>query len=451
MKKVIFLFLLISIYGVFVGAAVPGDLNENGVVDLQDLDILSEQWLGPPAPPSADVAPLPDGDGKIDLLDFTELATHWLSDSFASGDINKDGNVDALDLNFLAGQWLGPPAPPSADIAPLPYGDGKIDFRDYSELASHWLATLPDLDEMAFINGGEFQMGDSFTEGDPDEQPIHAVMIDAFYIGKHEITYDQYIDFLNSKLNSGTIYVANDKVYGSDNDQIYCDLSPGSPSTQIVYISNVFSVQTKDGRDMTNNPVVMVSWCGAAAYCNWRSEQARYHTCYDLLTWACDFTRKGYRLPTEAEWEYAARGGADDRRFPWADPNTISHYQANYKSDPNTISYDVSDTSGYHPNWSDGVEPYTSPVGSFAANGYGLHDMAGNVYEWCNDWYNTSYYDTSPYNNPTGPASSPLNARSLRGGSWYLYASYSRTANRYAGLPVYRRFDYGFRICLDLD
>jgi formylglycine-generating enzyme required for sulfatase activity len=119
-------------------------------------------------------------------------------------------------------------------------------------------------------------------------------------------------------------------------------------------------------------------------------------------------------LPTEAEWEKAARGGLSGLRFPWGD--TISESQANYYgcTNPCNVSYDLG-PSGYNAAFMTGGFPYTSPVGSFAANGYGLYDMAGNVYEWCWDWYGTPYGEPTT-TNPTGPASGSY--RVFRGGCW---------------------------------
>ena len=141
------------------------------------------------------------------------------------------------------------------------------------------------------------------------------------------------------------------------------------------------------------HPVHTVDWYDCVKWCNARSEKEGLTPCYTvggnvyrrgLSAPDCNFAVNGYRLPTNTEWTYAARGGASGRRFPWGD--TITHSHANYCSDGTYYwnTYDVSSTRGYHPTYATDV-PYTSPVGAFASNGYGLYDMVGNVYEWCND------------------------------------------------------------------
>jgi len=310
--------------------------------------------------------------------------------------------------------------------------------------------------DMAFILGGTFEMGDSFAEGGSDELPVHTVTVDSFYMGKCEITNQQYCQYLNSALAQGLIKVTSGRVYkaGSGTSYPYCDTHSTFSYSQIDYSAGVFSVRSKAARSMANDPMVMVSWYGAVAYCNWRSQQESKEQCYDLSTWMCDFGKHDYRLPTEAEWEYAARGGLSGRRFPWGD--TISHTQANYYSD-SYYSYDISPTRGYHPLWNDGIYPYTSPAGFFdgtmkykvdynwpgsatsyqtisGANNYGLYDMAGNVWEWCNDRWQADYYNTSPYYNPPGPASGSY--RVIRGGRWDSLAIGWRVAYRYYFNPT---------------
>jgi len=340
---------------------------------------------------------------------------------------------------------------PSADLT----GDCFVDYEDFAVFAGQWLtgdANIPE--DMKYIPDGGFAMGDHFDpEGYDDELPVHAVLLDSFFMSKYEITNQQYCDYLNSALGSGSIYLSSNVVYGTGNNQGYCDTSASSSWSYIVYSGGVFTVGTKGGRDMSDDPMVEVSWYGAVAYCNWRSGAEAYENCYNLSTWECDFSKHGYRLATEAEWEYAARGGEHSPyyRFPWGD--TINHDYANYYANGSAYSYDTSPYTTYtfHPDWNDGIYPYTSVVGSFASNGYGLYDMADNVWEWCNDWYDSNYYSTTPYPhvNPEGPASGTY--RVLRGGSWSGTATRCRVARRGSFSPGYRNGNLGFRIVLDLE
>jgi len=168
---------------------------------------------------------------------------------------------------------------------------------------------------MVFIPGGEFEMGMHFAPGGLDEGPLHAVLINSFFMSTCEITNQQYCDYLNDANSLGQIKVGNGIVYAasdSGNSYPYCDTHSYDTDSQIDYSGGVFSVRTKGGRDMQDDPMIQVSWYGAVAYCDWRGDQEGYDSCYNLSTWDCDFTKKGYRLATEAEWEYAARGGEHD-------------------------------------------------------------------------------------------------------------------------------------------
>jgi len=350
------------------------------------------------------------------------------------------------DLAVMAGWWMDVCADPNAcDGADLVVS-GQVDGADLLALVDSWLIRGVPAD-MVLIPGGTFQMGDSFNEGDIDEQPVHPVALSSFHMSRHEITNGQYCEFLNSALEQGLITVSGGVVYqaGSEIVYAYCDTSGSSSYSQVDYSGGVFSVRTKGGRSMVNDPMVRVSWYGAAAYCNWRSQQEGRPPCYDLSTWVCDFSKNGYHLPTEAQWEYAARGGLAGKRFPWGD--TISHSQANYYSS-SSYRYDIGPTRGYHPTWNDGIRPYTSPVGSFAPNGYGLYDVVGNVWEWCHDWYGG--YGSNAQTNPTGPVSGIY--RVLRGACWVGSADYCRVAYRNYYFWPDSRVDYvGFRVSLGVD
>jgi formylglycine-generating enzyme required for sulfatase activity len=270
-------------------------------------------------------------------------------------------------------------------------------------------------------------------------------------MSRHETTNQQYCDYLNYANSQGKISISDNKVYGpasaTEDPRLYCYLCSATTYSQIEYSDGAFHARVKYGRDMSDDPMLEVTWYGAAAYCNWRSSQEGYDECYDSASWACDFSKKGYRLPTEAEWEYAARGGHSGRRFPWGD--TISHDWANYCSS-NGDPYDLSAPAGFHPNYATSVEyPFTAPVGSFADVGYCLCDMVGNVPEWCNDRYDCDYYQNSPTDSPTGPVTGEY--RVLRGGDWWSPAKHCRLAKRDWRAPEDQRSKAGFRVVLDLN
>ncbi len=261
---------------------------------------------------------------------------------------------------------------------------------------------------MVLIPAGSFTMGDNFNEGYSNERPTHTVYVSAFYMDRYEVTKALWDEVMTWALAHG---------YSFDN--------AGS------------------GKG-ANHPVQTVNWYDVVKWCNARSQKEGRVPAYYTDAAQNNIYKNGqvsvqngwvkwnagYRLPTEAEWEKAARGGASGHRFPWSNVNTITHSQANFFSD-SSYSYDVSATRGYHPDYDNDLWPYTSPVGSFPSgvNGYGLYDMAGNVWEWCWDLFDSSYYSTSPGSDPRGPTSG--SARVDRGGCWDDYgAIYCRVAFR---------------------
>lgn len=378
-------------------------------------------------------------------------------------------NMTIIDPHVTFGDAQIPPAESATSVDTCTFTVDRSEPINPVEVIWH-LIVLPS--DMVFIPGGTFAMGDNLGDGYPDELPVHTVTLDSFYIGKYEVTNGQYCDYLNSTQSQGLITVTSGVVYqaGSGTSCPYCNTSTSGPYSQIAYSGGVFSVKTKSGRDMSNDPMLMVTWYGAAAYSNWRSRQEGKEQCYNLSTWNCDFSKHGYRLATEAEWEYAARGGLSGRRLPWG--NDIYHAQANYYS-MSDYSYDKGPTRGYHPLWNDGIPPYTSPAGFFdgtmkyksdynwpasatsyqttsGANNFGLYDMAGNLGELCNDWSDRpdgGYYRNSPAENPTGPMSG--SSRVVRRGSWVLSAHDCRVSDRSGTPPGNRNYHVGFRIVLD--
>lgn len=226
------------------------------------------------------------------------------------------------------------------------------------------------LPEMVRIPGGTFQMGSN--TGQADEKPIHSVTLGSFSMSKYEVTVGQY--------------------------ESYCKDS-GKP------MPDAPSYNTKWSRK--DHPVVNVSWKDAMAYCKWLSKK----------------TGKSYDLPTEAEWEYASRGGLAGKAYPWGDE---------WDEEKCANSVGSNNLKG------------TMPVGSYAANGYGLYDMAGNVWEWCKDSYGSDYYSSSPSVNPPGPATGEY--RVLRGGSWdYFNPGFFRCAIRFRSKPANWVDGIGFR------
>lgn len=349
--------------------------------------------------------------------------------------------------------FAGPAAYPGPGCGPSDYsGDMDVDLEDFAALQNTFFVIDDVSPPMVLIPGGEFEMGCHEEIGKDcldDELPVHVVYVDSFHMDVYEVTNEQYCAYLNDAYPS-LIKVENDKVYGISDyggSFPYCLTPAYSPYVRHIHIyfdGHSFTVASSK----EYHPVVNLSWYGSAAYANWRSTQHSLIPCYELLYWECDFDADGYRLPTEAEWEYAARGNEHNPyyRYPWGD--ALDGSKANYWASGDPYEYET----GVNYPWTTPVGYYDggqTPSGVDMVNGYGLYDMAGNVYEWCNDCYAFNYYRNSPYDNPHGPASSPSCRHVLRGGSWAWSTFYLQCATRGDSNPNQLSSSFGFRLILD--
>ena len=229
------------------------------------------------------------------------------------------------------------------------------------------------LAEMVEIKPGKFIMGD---KAEPDATP-HEVSVSAFFIDKYLVTQELF-----------------QKVMGSNPSRWKGD----------------------------KNPVEQVRWSDAVRFCNKRSELEGLKPCYNLQTWQCDFTANGYRLPTEAEWEYACRAGTTTDYFFGNAPDKLREFAWFEKN------------AGGKPR----------PVGQKKPNPWGLHDMVGNVWQWCNDFYKVDYYKESPRQDPRGPATAQNKV--VRGGAWRFPDDNCRSGYRYNENPGYADVCFGYDI-----
>lgn len=244
---------------------------------------------------------------------------------------------------------------------------------------------------MQDIPGGSFIMGDA-TSTQPDERPTHRVQVPAFRMGVHEVTREQYLRFVQA-----TAYSNHHPCWGWEGHQLLSDPDWGWQNPGY-------------GQD-DDHPAACISWQDAQAYVHWLNQTLSPAT--------------PYRLPSEAEWEYAARAGSHTR-FPWGD-SMVEHQFNCWVCD-----------DGY---------AFTSPAGHFPANAFGIHDMSGNVWEWVQDCYVGHYHNASSEGAPwlTGACAS----RIVRGGSWGDNANFLRAAYRVPYLPSYRHQSFGFRLAQD--
>ena len=247
--------------------------------------------------------------------------------------------------------------------------------------------SILDVSEMVLIPAGEFQRGSNNTEADDDEQPVRMIYLDTFYIDQYEVTNAQYKQFVDANP-----LWQKDRIPSEYHDGDYLKHWKGNNYPE----------------SKENHPVVYISWYAAMAYAEWA----------------------GKRLPTEAEWEKAARGGLVEKAYPWG--NSIDPSKANYSAE---------------------IEDTTS-VGNYPANAYGLYDMSGNAWEWCLDLYETDFYDRSPLRNPVSGESlteitetfrAVHSPRVLRGGYWNNPPVFVRVADRYKQYPGSTHRGSGFR------
>ena len=239
-----------------------------------------------------------------------------------------------------------------------------------------------------FVEGGTFQMGDRFGEGSSNELPLHDVTLNSFYMAETEVTQAEYEELIGN-----------------------------NPSNSSYGIGD-------------NYPVNTVSWYDMIAYCNAKSTAEGLTPVYSGsgTSTTCDWNANGYRLPTEAEWEYAARGGNE------GDNDNYRYSGCHNESDlPNYAWYSSNSSSTSH------------EVGTKLHNQLGLYDMSGNLWEWCWDWYDSSYYSSSPSSNPHGADGGSY--RVLRGGYWSNSAHPCRVAHRADYTPSYTDYYFGFRVC----
>lgn len=288
-----------------------------------------------------------------------------------------------------------------------------LDAAEHQEKFGH--LHLP---EMVLVKAGSFTMGCTTEQGDEcenDEKPAHWVTITKdFYIGKYPVTNAQYAAFLNEKGNQTEDGIPWIDLSGRWSEAARC---------RILVEGDIFRSQS----GYENHPVMYLFWHGAEAYCKWLGAK----------------TGHNYRLPTEAEWEYAARGGH-------LAPAQQTKYAGSNNADEVAWYWENSGDKRKSGEWIEGKLRINNcqplPVGMKKANALGIHDMSGNVWEWCHDWYDANYYKNSPVEDPKGPN---IGFRVLRGGAWNSNTRNCRVSERLRYFPTYWLSDFGFRVARD--
>lgn len=254
------------------------------------------------------------------------------------------------------------------------------------------------------VEGGSFQMGN--INGDSDEKPVRTVTLDDFYMSKTEVTVGEFKRFVDA-----TKYRTEAETSGGGWVRI-----GGFTMRSDAYWNNPYVTQTD------NHPVVLISWSDAIKYCNWLSEQEGLTLAYTINGTTVVWNREanGYRLPSEAEWEFAARGGNLSEDLLYSGSNNIDEVA-----------------------WYDDNSNGTHIVGMKQPNPLGLYDMSGNVWEWCWDWYSYDY-PSQAETNPKGASSGPYHV--IRGSGWTHSDHNARSTNRYTIHSPHRYFNTGFRV-----
>lgn len=297
---------------------------------------------------------------------------------------------------------------------------------------------------LALIPAGDFEMGSAESAATlakaypqyelsrllalQDEAPVHKVRItQPFYFGQYEVTVDQFERFLKASGYKPESEADETGGYGYNPHYVPEKSERGDASFE--GRSSKYSWRQPGFKQAGDHPVVNVTWNDAVAMSKWLSQKEG----------------RRYRLPTEAEWEYAARAGAQTRYHSGNDPESLLRIANTFdvEAQVNWPQWKAYATAGH-----DGFM-FTAPVGSYAPNAFELYDMHGNVWEWCRDWYDESYYANSPVNDPPGPASGIVRVR--RGGSWHTWPLYARSSYRNWNTSETRYPLVGFRLVLEID